>query len=213
MTPAVVRAPCGEIRVLGFPILDPESRRDCYGYSAAWNARQFLTSHEFEDRAGLKMVTAVAALGVVWGDDDGRVERNMRLGQVTVDDIFPPETVEGLERLAAWEKSQGLDGEEGVDDEEEAEDDDNGLPNIPLPKMSETRVDVGEQVCVIGIYNAERGGLIPRQNSGPINRLLRGTAAELAASEHGKAIRYSLGGLLGLALVHAFIYLAMVAPG
>jgi hypothetical protein len=66
---------------------------------------------------------------------------------------------------------------------------------------------------VIGIYNAELGGLIPRKSSGPINRLLRGTAAELAATERGKAIRYSLGGLLGLVIVHAFIYLAIVAPG
>jgi hypothetical protein len=227
MTPAVVRTRSGEVRVLGFPMLDPQDERRCYGYSAAWNARQFLVSHEFEDRAGVKMVSAVAALGVVWADDDGRVEKNMRLGQVTVDDIFPPETVDGLERLAAWEKSQGLDGSEGdeVDveveesvqsesvDEEDMDAEEDGPPHIPLPKMTETRVGVGEQVCVTGIYNAELGGLIPRKSSGPINRLLRGTAAELAASERRKAIRHVLGGLLGLAIVHGFIYVAIVAPG
>ena len=222
MTPSAVHSPCGEVRVLGFPVLDPQGKRRCYGYNAAWNAREFLASHEFEDRTGAKLITAISAFGVVWVDDDGRVEKNMRLGQVTVDDLFPPETVEGLERLALWEKSQGLDGSEAEEDEEEDADiddademaaEDDGPPHIPLPQMSETRVEVGEPVCVIGIYNAERGGLVPASSKGPPNRLLRGTATELAASERAKTVRHFLGGLMGLALAHGVIYLAIVSQG
>jgi hypothetical protein len=221
MTPSVVRSPRGDVRMLGFPIQPTLGEKHCYGYNAAWNAWQFLSTHEFEDRTGAKMLTAVSAFGEVWADDDGRVEKNMRLGSVTVDNIFPPETVEGLKRLAEWEKSQGLDGSERADEEDEelAEDDavdgdgeEDGPPHLPLPKMSETRVGVGEQVCVIGIYNAEHGGLVP-PGKGPANRLLRGTAAELAASERSKAIRHCFGGLVALAVVHGVIYVALLSNG
>jgi hypothetical protein len=221
MTPSVIRSPRGDVRMLGFPVQPAFGERHCHGYNAAWNARQFLATHEFEDRTGAKLMTAVSAFGEVWADDDGRVEKNMRLGKVTVDDIFPPETLEGLQRLAEWEKLQTLDGSERADDEgeelaedaaENAADDEDGPPHLPLPKLAETRVGSGEPVCVIGIYSAEHGGLVP-PGKGPANRLLRGTAAELAASERSKAIRHCFGGLVGLAVVHGVIYLALLSNG
>ncbi len=225
MTPSVVHSPLGEVRVLGFPVLDRLEQRRCTGYSAAWNARQYLASHDFEDRTGVKLVTAVSVFSVVWSDDDGSVEKNMRLGKVTVDELFPPETVTGLERLAEWEKSQSLDESQLVseaedEDDEELEDSEDEVseadkasrpPRIPLPKLQEKRIEVGEQVCVIGVYSAERGGLVPPRHKGPANRLLRGTAAQLAARERSSMIRQFVGGILGLTFLHAVILLVINA--
>ncbi len=230
MTPSEIRSPLGAVRLLGFPVLEGVEQRRCRGYAAAWNARQFLASHDFEDRTGLKLVTAVSAFDVVWSDDDGYVEKNMQLGRITLEELFPPESAAGLERLAAWEKTQddesradldapeeGDEGgiENGNDEDDEASDEDQSprLPDIPLPKLLEKRIALGEQVCVIGIYSAEREGLVPSGPKGPANRLLCGSASQLAARARSKIKRQLLGGIVGLALLHALILVVMATRG
>ena len=239
MVPSAVRTSLGEVRLLGFPAIDRVPDRRCRGYAAAWNARQFLASHAFDEFTGARLVRAVSAFDVVWADDDGRVEKNMQLGKVSLDELFPPETVEGLQRLAAWEAEQNAAGGQSASDEDDLDDDDEddefdddlsgdegddqeqpnreatGLrpPRMKLPKLTEKRVGVGEQVCVIGRYNAERGGLLPSGSKGPVNWLSPGMASELAAGERARVARLVTIGVVGLVVVHAVILVVMAAQG
>ena len=57
MTPCVIRSQQGDIKLLGFPILEGYGDTTCDGFQAASNGYQFVKETEFENRTGLKMVT------------------------------------------------------------------------------------------------------------------------------------------------------------
>ncbi len=100
MVPCVIRTANGDVRLLGFPIVEGFEEEPCYSYTAARNAREFLRTTEFEDRTGLMVVSVLTVFGEVWADDDGFVQKNMRLGKVAMTDLFQPQFDQQLERLA-----------------------------------------------------------------------------------------------------------------
>ena len=98
MVPSVVRGKQAEVRVLGFPIIEGFSESPCRGYASARRAIDFLTTREFESRTGVKMVTVLGVFGELWSDEDGHVEKNIRLGTVSLPDLFPPELEAAIDR-------------------------------------------------------------------------------------------------------------------
>lgn len=232
MTPCVIRSPAGDVRLLGFPILEGFDDRRCHGHAAARNARDFLMSNPVEDRAGLKLVTVLSIFGDVWTDDDGLVQKNVKLSKVDPQEIFPADFDEDLARLQQWEAEHPdqLDGgadesdeddEEGENEAEEdadfegqdGEDDGDGAFALTaaLPKMMEKRVGVGDQVCALGVYNEMRRGLLPPGRGRTPNRLIRGSADQIEQKSRSAFYRNLVGSLLALIIIHAVIYGVMQA--
>ncbi len=206
MVPCVVRTPAGDVKVLGYPQIDESEGASCPGFQAARNARYFLKNTEFEDRSGLKIVSILSVFGEIWTDDDGSVQKNMRLGSRTVGDLYPPENNARLDELAKQETEE-LDDDDD-DDEEDYEPPPSNIPEPP--RLREKRVGVGEEVCVIGVYNEMRSGLLPRGRSGPPNRLLRGSPEKLDAQLRLTFYSMLIGGAIGLLVINAGIALVMM---
>lgn len=214
MNPCVLRSRAGEVRLLGYPLLEGFDEDWRPTYTAALNARQFLSSTQFEDRSGVKILTVLSVFEDVWADDDGMVQKNMRLSQIDPRSLFPPESEAELIRLAKQEADEGaVHVGDAADDEDEDEDDDflrhDSRP--ALPKMTEKRVAVGEEVCAIGIYDERRRGLLPRSRGRQPNRLIRGAPDEIIRSSRASFVRNLVGGLIALIVIHAALYGVMQA--
>lgn len=219
MVPCVIRNESSEIRLLGFPLLEGFHEIPCGGYAAARNARDFITATEFEDRTGVKLISLIHVFGDVWTDDDGLVQKNMRLGKVTVNDLFPPSLNSELNRLAElqparpqveYEEDPTSETSTIEDDDEDSELADSST-RIELPKLSEKRVPVGIEVSAIGIYNEMLGGLVPPGRGGPPNRLIHGNAEQILNRSWSAIFTNFFGGLIGLAVIHAAILGVMYA--
>ncbi|WP_417392846.1 hypothetical protein [Gimesia sp.] len=235
MTPSAIHTPQGEVRLLGFPILEDIPDEVCHGFDAARNGFEFLTKTEFENRTGLKMVTIFSVFGELWSDDDGLVQKNMQLRNVQPEELFTRDLFEQLlQQKQNAEAHQDTDAEEpsryqeGYPDqtfyqdetresEELAEQEDDTVDEdfasddlafsySSLPKMTEKRIDVGEPVCVIGKYNELRQGLLPAPGSTQPNRLIRGTLESLEKKSRSSLYSRLLGGLLVLIIVNAAAY-------
>lgn len=233
MVPCAIRTQFGEVRLLGFPILEEFPDHRCDSVIAAGQAREFLRSQEFEDRTGLKFVTVLSAFGDIWSDDDGLVQKNMKLGKVTLDELFPPSLDADLLQMARLEQEhperfaadqeieedeelaeEDLDDDvenDAVDEIDEEEDDDESDVHFAtkVPKLVEKRVHIGEAVCAIGIYNELKRGLLPPRGSTTPNRLLRGTAEQIERRSWSAVKQNIVGGLIGLVVVHVVILIAM----
>jgi hypothetical protein len=222
MNPCVVRSAAGEMRLLGFPNLVGFGERICDSTAAAQRAREFLTSNELEDFSGLKMVTVFSAIKAAWSDDDGLVRKNIRLCKKSPLDLFPfgastTSPVPSLGEPATPLDDSNLD-EDAADDEGDYDLDDEELdgniqpvrPEIPL--LKEKRVKVGENVCAIGIYSGQRGGLIPAGlGADHFIKLIRGRAVDIERLSRGAAIGRFFGGLIFLVLVNAATYGVLLA--
>ncbi len=138
MVPSVVRGPHAEVRILGFPIIEGFSESACPGYAAARRAIDFLTTREFESRTGVKMVTVLGVFGELWSDEDGHVEKNIRLGTVSLPDLFPPELEAAIDRELALQAqgtaepsagvaAAGMDEDERLERMEALEEDDDAI--------------------------------------------------------------------------------------
>jgi hypothetical protein len=186
MTPSVIRSRLGDVRLLGYPMLEGFEESRCVGYDSARNAEQFLTSRQFEDRTGLKMVTLFNVFGQVWSDDDGHVEKNIKIGNVEPAELFDRQLQTDMAKYSAWERdnpeqarkfsgSYELDDEEedDLDEEDEQTFESKGFTST-VPIMTETRVRPGEPVCAFGIFDEFKMGLCPPRGSTKANRLLRG---------------------------------------
>ncbi|MGI8979074.1 MAG: hypothetical protein ACR2FY_07600 [Pirellulaceae bacterium] len=231
MTPCVIRSQQGDIKLLGFPVLEGYFDTHCVGFEAASNGYQFLKGTEFENRTGLKMVTILSAFDDVWSDEDGLVQKNMRLGNIGVETLFP---LDLLQELAAREEARLL--RDGPDDEDEDEDEDlnddedegndedededideeelaaeSGVPasSALLPKMTEKRVMVGDTVCAIGVYHELQRGLRPKARGRTANRLIRGSAEEVAKNARSAMFTRFFAGLITLVIANAAVYGAM----
>ena len=217
MVPCVIRTINGDVRLLGFPLVEGFEEAQCYSYTAARNARDFLRTTEFEDRTGLKMVSVLTVFGEIWADDDGLVQKNLRLGKVAVTDLFQPRFDQQLERLAQAEPegiaTQVTDEATDFDDDDPDATDDAGSDSeandieagFETPKLVEKLVPVGTEVCAIGIYNEALGGLVPSGKSGPPNRLIRGTAEQIVNRSWKAIFRNFWGGFIGLLVIHGAI--------
>jgi hypothetical protein len=209
MTPCVIRSRQGDVRLLGFPVLEGFEEERCASYAAGRNAKQFLKATQFEDRAGLKIASVLSVFGEVWADEDGLVDKNLRLSKIDPQSLFPAESGAELNQLAKLEAEAPEEVDEvDEDDLDDSEFEDGDLPdaNFPLPRMAEKRVPPGEEVCAVGVYRANRRGLLPSPGSTQVNRLLRGSAAAIHDRSRGQLRRNLIGGIVFLAVLHAAIY-------
>jgi hypothetical protein len=225
MTPCEVQTPAGNIRILGFPVLEETESYTLGSYTAARRARDFVSRTQFEDISGLRLVNVFSAIQDAWADEDGHVEKNLQLKKVDPQSLFPDD----LE--AVWQEIHGEQptlesGAEIGDVEDEIEedeaddefdddefDDDNGppLPYIPLPTLKENRVAPGDQVCVIGKYDEMRRGIRPSGMGMHALRLIRGNVETLEKKASASLWSHLLGGVFFLILAHAVTYFVMWA--
>ncbi|PQO33059.1 hypothetical protein [Blastopirellula marina] len=211
MTPSKIDTRSGEVRLLGYPSLEDIPEQNIVSSDSVSNARKFLASTQFEDRSGLKIVSVLSVFGELWADDDGKVEKHMRLRSVPTEEILPP----GLEANIVSLDDEAIAADEPHDDQEELEDDEQteaGRVFSPNPKLVEKRVEVGETVVVFGIYDEMRRGLLPPHGTLNPNRLMIGTAEEVEGRLRTSMLSFSIGGLLFLILVHAAFYFALKLP-
>jgi hypothetical protein len=194
MVPSAIHTPLGDVRLLGFPLIEDFSETRCTSPKAVRNAREFLTTHEFEDRTGMKFVKVLAVFGQIWSDDDGLVQKNMQFSKISVDELFPPHHLQ----TEPNDQLSRPGGDEASDEEP--------TPRWSIPKLVEKLVPVGEQVCAIGIYDEMRRGLVPPPGSTKPNRLLRGTADQIEARLRRTIVAQLVAGIIGLAIIHAAIF-------
>jgi hypothetical protein len=226
MRPCLVRSRLEDVKLLGFPQLEGFGEHRCTSDAAVRNARNFLLATTFENASGLKLGKALSALFQVWSDDDGLVERHLRIGSREPAALFPPELAHRLSAVPAEalaDEAQMDDeaeedfGENDVDDEDfeiEEGDEDAQLSGSAyrIPKLVEKRVGVGDAVTVFGVYSREKRGLLPLPASrGGAIRLLRGKAAKTSAALRSSAIRHVVGGLIALVAAHGIAYGIMQA--
>ncbi|MCI0362006.1 MAG: ankyrin repeat domain-containing protein [Planctomycetaceae bacterium] len=265
MVPSVVRSQQAEVRILGFPIVEGFRETVASDYASARRAIDYLTTREFESRTGVKIVTVLGVFEDVWSDEDGLVEKNIRLGTVSLPDLFPPELEAAIDRetQAAAERAAGADAatpgeddllnrederldriealdpsadeddeaaEDDFEDDDEDEDDDDeddlededdfedenedeneddledeelaGPSSADIPRMTEKRIDVAAQVCVVGVYNEMKRGLAPPGRGRHPNRLFCGSAAKVTKVFQSKFQSHLIGGLVFLAVAH-----------
>lgn len=207
MTPCVVRGTQGEVKLLGYPLLEGFTEHRVPGYLGVGHAQEYLKTHEFEDRSGAKIVTVLGVFGEVWTDDDGSVQKNMRLSNVPWEELFPSSLDnEAFEKERVADIAADEEDEDDVDDNEIGNYSEGGSPNRPMmPKLVEKRVHVGEAVCVIGVYDELRRGLLPANSSSP-NRLFRGTAEQIVSQRRSALFTNVFGALVFLALIHGAIF-------
>ncbi len=233
MVPSVIRSKSGDVKLLGFPVIEGFADLGSNSFDAARRAIDFLTTREFDERTGIKIVTVLGVFDDLWADEDGFVEKNIRIGKISLPDLFPPELEAAIDAQlqadaekaaarAATNPSEAtadsasddeLDDEDDLDDEDFDEDDiddeedweDDELATLPptVPKMTEKRVHIGQEVCAIGRYDALRGGLVPARGSTTPNRLIRGTADKIIARSRSSVSSHLIGGLIALVIVHA----------
>ncbi len=238
MTPSVIRSRRGDVRLLGFPELVGVAEAHCGGYTAAARAFHFLSTREFDDASGAKAVKVFSVFGEIWADDDGRVEKHLRIGSPNLEEHFPlalqsamqahmqetlrvggPGEMGGAAQAEKDEPHHDEDDLEPDDDDRDDDDldhdDDFGEPVDPaaslIPTMIEKRVNVGEPVCVVGVYRSDRRGLAPRRGSTNMNKLYRGSAADVARTLRKSFFQYLIGGLLALSVVNGIAYAVMTA--
>lgn len=218
MTPSEIHTGVGNIRLLGFPVLEETESYTLGSFTAARRARDFVSRTQFEDISGLRLVNVFAAIQDAWTDDDGHVEKNLQLKKVDPKSLFPDD----LE--AVWQEIHGeqpvdepdaevgevedeeFDDEDDFDEEEDDDDDvDSGppLPHIPIPTLKENRIAPGDQVCVIGRYDEMRRGLRPSGMGLNAIRLIRGDVETLERKARGSLWSHLLGGIFFLILAHA----------
>ncbi|HTN73959.1 MAG TPA: ankyrin repeat domain-containing protein, partial [Pirellulaceae bacterium] len=207
MNPCQVRTSQGQMRILGFPQLDAVTQRRTRDVYSARAALAYLRDTTFEDISGLKLIHGLTAFKEVWDDDDGELCRELRQrSENQAKPLFSPELEEFLDQLTTprpkYEMLEKDDDEEGDDDAEPSELD--GYRS-EIPLFIERRVHNGEAVCVIGRFDAEKNGLVPR-GSGRLNRLLPGDADTIDRRLHSSAVLSFWGGLFVLVLTHGIIY-------
>lgn len=238
MTPSVIRSAAGDVRLLGFPVLEGFGKSTQASYAAARRAIDYLTTRQFEDKSGLKVMSVLAVFGDVWSDEDGQVEKNIRIGKITLPSLFTPELEAEIDRqlqadlerqaklaqdpaqaAAAAADHEALNAdEEDEDDDDDLNDDDfegdlesTGYSNPDIPRMEEKRVEIGQTVCAIGRFNELKGGLLPVRGSATPNRLIRGTAEEFEKKSRSSIVSYLIGGLVALVIVHGATFGVMQA--
>ena len=225
MTPSEIQTGAGNIRLLGFPILEESASYTLGSYTAARRARDFVSRTQFEDISGLRLVNVFSAIQDAWADEDGNVEKNLQLKKVEPQLLFPDD----LE--AVW---QAMYGEQPVEDpgaevgkiedefdedeenDEDFEDDEldvdgSPLPSIPIPTLKENRVAPGDQVCVIGKYDELRRGIRPSGFGMQGMRLIRGDIQTLEKKAGASLWGNLLGGIFFLIVAHAVTYFVMWA--
>lgn len=120
MTPCAIRTSQGDVRLLGYPILEDIPDTVCSGFDAARNGFEFLTNTEFENRTGLKIMSILSVFGEVWSDDDGLVQKNMQLRNVQPEELFTRDLFEQLlQQKQSPEDHQDQDDEEPQRDSED----------------------------------------------------------------------------------------------
>ncbi|WP_254511350.1 ankyrin repeat domain-containing protein [Anatilimnocola floriformis] len=225
MTPSEIQTGAGNIRLLGFPILEETASYTLGSFTAARRARDFVSRTQFEDISGLRLVNVFSAIQDAWADEDGHVEKNLQLKKVNPQALFPDD----LE--AVWQEMYGEQAvedpgaeigkiEEELDEEEEDDEDfedddldDNSppLPYIPIPTLKENRIAPGEQVCVIGKYDEMRRGIRPSGFGMQGMRLIRGSIDTLEKKASASLWGNLLGGIFFLIVAHAATYFVMWA--
>ncbi len=217
MNPCYVQTKFGKTAVLGFPTLDDIAEHAWSNESSARRALGYLRNTTFQDVSGLKLLQAFGELQDVWCDEDGRVQKDLRLRSLKKPSLFSPALearLDGLPPPESSEESDLADDEDAddadeIDDEEDEEDDYDQRDRVldSLPTLSEKYVKVGDVVCVVGRYDAEKRGLLPTANGrGRLTRLIPGTAASIEQKLKSSARSHFWGAIIVLLLTHGIIY-------
>lgn len=216
MTPSEIQTGAGNIRLLGFPVLEETESYTLGSYTAARRARDFVSRTQFEDISGLRLVNVFAAIQDAWTDEDGHVAKNLQLKKVDPQALFPDDLeavwqeIHGEKPVAEPEAEVG-EAEDFDDEEDELDEDDDDLddddspplPYIPIPKLKENRIAPGDQVCVIGRYDEMRRGIRPSGMGMQALRLIRGNVETLERKARSSLWSHLLGGTFFLIVAHA----------
>jgi Ankyrin repeats (3 copies) len=142
LTPCVVQTPTGNVRILGFPVLEGFAEVSERGDLAYKRARAYLSSVSFEK---VGVTNAFSQLKDLLTDEDGHLRKDW---QMAGDDFQLDSKVHSL-----WEQM----------------------------------VKDGETVCALGVYSAERRGIVPK---GEGIKLVRGDSEKARKTLGGDGWKY-----------------------
>lgn len=159
----------------------------------------------------------MSVFGELWSDEDGMIFKNMRFTKESADDLYPAavalgnaERSESEPRTAATATDDDDDpagGDEAVYDREAEEI--RAVSSPRPPRLIEKYVPAGEVVTVFGVYQEMTGGIGPIHRSGPPTRLFRRNATEQEKVSRRSINSNLLGGIIGFAVIHAFLLAAI----
>jgi hypothetical protein len=230
LTPSEVQTSTGNVRVLGFPVLEEGESHRLSSYSAARRARDFVSNTQFEDISGLRLLNAFAAIEDAWTDDDGSVNKNLQLKKVDPKSLFPDDLEAAYQEFVSQDNTpadstspiqmpddldedhaeledEKLDNEDL--NEEDLDDEEASFSSIKLPTMKENRVEPGEQVCVIGRYDEMRRGILPVGSGMKAIRLIRGDVDTFERKSRASLWSHLIGGTLFLIGAHVVTWFLM----
>jgi hypothetical protein len=159
LAPCVVQAPTGNVRILGFPVLEGFPEEVPRGDRAFAKAKDYLSSTPFEEVGATNVFSQVKDLLV---DEDGHLRKDWRMAG------------EGFQ----------LD------------------PKVHT--LREQIVKDGETVCAIGLYSAERKGLVPGygQRRGAGLKLIPGDSVAARKTLAGDVWKYAFMGTVLFIVAH-----------
>lgn len=235
MTPCQIRSSQGELRLFGFPQLDGFDT--IYpALPSHMNAARWLVESDEFDVVGVRIGGLLRSLQQTYVDEDGSVDRRYLLNKEAVTmfrdvdpylhlpDGFVRELLEQMDKEEDdWDEDEELEDEKGGQDEDEEadqdadeeDDDDGGIDVIALkqrlPKLAETIVPIGAKVCALGIYSAERRGLVPRVGFySDYTRLYAGDVLELEGRLRREFRQRLFGSSFALIVVHGILGAALI---
>ena len=210
----------GPIRPLGAPLTSPFGGRPCVAYEyevvQPLAARRGQANSRSTDLAGF----AMAASAIDTGDASVRL-----LGFPMLDE-FPQERTPGREiaararqyaASAPFERMKGLgvlrmfsEFDDALADADGVVRKDFRMRDDPIPfeqrTIGERVVEVGQQVCAVGRYDAEKRALVP--GGATLNRLWPGTPAKVRASIVGGARSQAKVGFVFFVVSHIMLAVA-----
>ena len=207
----------GPIRPSGLPLTSPFSRRPCVAYEYDVMRPSQSTSSD-GDGAGADLAGFAMGASTIETPSGG-----VRLLGFPMLDEFPKTRTPGRELAdrvrayaasAPFERLTGLAKLRMFSELDDALADDDGivrkdfrLTDDPIPyeqrRISERVVDVGQQVCAVGYYDAAKRALVPR--GATVNRLWPGTADAVHARLVKEARSHARTGLVLFAVSHAIL--------
>jgi hypothetical protein len=84
--------------------------------------------------------------------------------------------------------------------------------DLATSEFTEHHVKNGEMVCVMGLYSAERRGLVPHPNWAKPVRVMRGDGQAIGKALRARAVKYALGGIAFAAAAVGLVALFVTSP-
>ncbi|MFO1519619.1 MAG: hypothetical protein U1F57_08180 [bacterium] len=211
MTPCRIATMQGEVRLLGFPLLEEFPQKKLHNFSFRQNLLAYLKTAPLQPMQGVKKLQLFTKMENVMTDEDGALRQDWQLGPIP--ELETPEGEKGsvsqARPIREEAEEEEIEGEET--DEEEAEALEGPFQGYQL---GERTVAPEDSVVAFGIYSASDLGIRGRfQFGGRPNELYPGTASSISKKIRGNARATLIFSIVFFSFFHGMMtFLILHAP-